>query len=1240
MAEYTRRQQRLVKRGMNISFPGDRLTPEWFQVLQNVRSYRLGEWRQRPGFLLIASLPEAFEILHLARINDNTTNTFRRLAANSAGNVYFDNALHNVYTLQDSGYQAGGYSSVISRPDRSPLPFLFLASAARQGKFSTVGDRTEWGLVAPTVPITSIELFGKVAQTIDDCESAAGFTGTGGAVTAQTRVGAVAISQILYFQGPPGFVSVAPATMSENFQEGMFITFSVNPETTIIESVFPALPSTTIGSISYDSGASGPCCIQLATPTLGLQKDAMIRLNSAENVRVLSVTEGPDGTFSLRCSTVATFTSGDTVDIPRSFVAFANNAHTTADTLSTGYVQFAVAGAGTSDIAKTAALNLASFAGRPAQPEDFIHISILAANPTLITSLRLEFDCDATTNTFTENYFTRTITQTELMTGNNQWTELFLRISSFSRVGSDTTRGWANIAAFRLVCVTTAAINIGIDALWCGGTFGPDTTGAPGYTYIYRARNTLTGSRSNPSPPMRSPMFPRRDRVLANIPVGSYPDAQADAFDVFRIGGTLQEYHLIATVTAASPTMVDDVPDDVAVKQEILEFDRFKPWPRPDLPRAGTVDVVGTTVLRVSGDLFNTAWVGGFGQTIVINNKVYSLYTNPASATVLELNESAGTQTGVDFEIQEPLLDGQPQPAVFGPFSGASGEFNFGVGDPLNPGFLRWTNGNDPESASDANSIELCGPSERMMNGVVLDGVVFAYSDRRSWRIFPSFSGGQTGAGSDFYPQETAMGKGLAGRWAITVGDAIYFVAYDGIYRTRGDALESLTDPSLAPLFRKEGSSQSGDPFFVFPLEPIDFSPAAERFLTLTWSYDGIYLTYQGTITSSFFSLYYSFFTGGWVLDYVAGDILPNSITRVIHEISALDADLVVVGTSQGMVLQQGSGFFEDAGEPINCRIYDRFEDGDDIRSTKRLGDFMIDIDPGGETIHVAPHYDNDLGIVESLDDIPPDSGRQQYVRDIPNGAERVVRNVALDFFWTGQNLGLPKLYAWDVSWLLKPEEIVNRVTDWDGGGYTGSKWLQGFRLRGDTEGTDKDFSVEVNEQGIVTTAESFTFNSNGEGVLTYWFTNPQVCHEMRLRGTDGDLWRNMGVEWIFEPEPEQAAVWETQVTSFDLPFFHHIREVMIAHRSTTDITMAIITDGVVSNSYSIPASAGQRVRSYLPVKGIKSKYHKFRFTSSAPFGLWIADIECRVGAWGRQEAYTTQRPFGDISRTNGGARI
>lgn len=1304
MAEYNRKPQIFIKRGMNVATPGDRLPQEWFQYAQNVRSYIVGEWRQRPGMAALFTTANASNVYFLGRIDDNSAGTFRRIVGTQDGTVYFDDAAHTGSTSVDTGFSGKKYSSVIARPDRATKPFLFMGSDTKNSKFSTTGSRTEWGLAAPTTP-PIVNTQGLSYALVDNCNVITGFVagGVGGAFVDSSRVNTT-ITAIVYDSGSTGMASVIPAAMT-NINAGMFLTFQASEET-IVDEVFPTIATTSIASINYDSGSTGLCTIVLVAPSTGLVRNAIVRINSAEFVRVISVTEGPDGIPSFRTSTVGSFSATQTVAGAGSFRCFLEATYVATNTIVADFVQFTPTAAGLATASKTAALNLAvanlSEGGlgvnRPIQSNDFVHVGI-RGQFNFLTEVQIRFDVDASINDFTRNYFFIALRQPDLQgavsrtqqaisaqqieiqrtqidefvrsqlakrglelskqqidalgnlqrttlddinralgagfeigqdlapvslpgdSGDNQWTELFLPISAFQRVGTEVSRTWANVAAFQISFETTSNVAYGFDDIWVGGTHGPDTNDFPGYNYIYRARNTTTGSVSNPSPPTRSPILSRRRLVDVTMP--SYPDTQADALDVFRIGGILGEYHYVGTVTpSVSSLFRDDLSDITILRNPIVRFDLFKPWPRPDTPKSGTCNVVGTTVIKTGGDDFNVKWVRG--SQIIINGKFHSFYTNPTSTTRVEINESGGSQTNVSWQMPEPLLDSQGLPAVFGrPYNGASGEFIFGVGDPLNPGFLVWTNGNDPESSSDVNFLELCSPSEKLMNGCILDGIIYCFSDKRSWRILPSFTGGQTGAGSSFYPQETAMGKGVAARYGLAVGDSIYFVAHDGIYRTDGNALQSLTDESLGPLFRKDGVNVTP----VVPASPVDFTQEDE--ISLIYSFEGLYFNYKG-LDGLRSTLYYSFLTQGWTIDLSTA--FP--IIRLFREIQSANVDTLILGCEAGRVRSFSASTFTDDGTAISSRIWDREEIWDDLRGTKQVGDVMVDVNPAGATITPTLRYE-DNSTNDVLDTITG-SIRDQFTRDVNSGSGRVVRGAALDLTWSDGSAGMPRVYAWEPAALIKAEESVNRATDFDAGGYSGTKWVQGFRLRGDTLGLDKSFQLEIDGGTFV---EAFTFNANGEQIKTFWLNDPVVAHEMRIKGTDGDLWRNMGIEWIFEPEPEQAAVWETQVTSFDLPFFSHLREVMIAHRSTSDVTMIVTTDNI-SNSYVIPNGSGQRIRSYLPVKAIKAKYHKFRFTSSAPFGLWLKDMECRVGAWGRVEAYTIQRPFGDISRENGGARI
>lgn len=1320
---YSRRSNKLLLRGMNITLPQNRLGMEWAQFIKNLRCYRLGEWRQRPGTTLIADVDVTTDpVIWISRINDVPNGTFRRLVGTTAGSVFVDNAAHNAFSLADSGYSGNPWTSVIARPQQTPLPYMFVANEDRQSKFDLLGARTNWGLSAPVDPPTA-ELLRIAYRVIDTCYDSAPFGVTNGVRSTQVRVPVTAIDYILYDSGSTGWASVAPVSMDENYQEGMFITTSGSPETVIVESVYLPITSTTIAGIRYDSGSTGLCTIQLATPTAGLQRNSLILLNSTEAVRVLSVTMGLDEIPSFRCSTVGTFAVSDTVDGLRSFRAYFDNNHTAAEDLNADYTQDAVAAAGISTLSRSGALDLASTnigGDRPIRNEDYIHISIKVNDFTLVDEIQLQFDVDAATNDFTRNYFFKSIRPPDLQaaytqsassltaqqqeiqrqqidsvrrqtlltekanlesllaTGNlpyfpsqlaqaaldkinnelgggllidsgegalsdpgvggtSQWTELKIPVSEFQRVGSDTSRGWGDVAAFQITINATAAVNVGLSSLWIGGTYGADITGgnttspnssgpSDGYNYVYCARNSSTGTRSNPSPPMRSPILPEREAVEITIPPG-YPDTQADFFDIFRAGGTIPDYHLVGSILASgSLTFIDDLPDDLVVGSLPLTQDAFRPWPRSDRPQEGVVDVVGTTVMWVSGDTFNRRWVRN--NQIIIDDKVYSFYSNPSSTTVLELNESAGFLEDVTFQIPEPTEDGIPLPIVFGPYgTGVSGEFLFGLGDPLNPGYLYFTNGNDPESASDVNYLTLCDPGETLIGGTLLDGIVYVWSDRRSWRILPSFAGGQTQGGSFFYAQQTSMGKGLAAPWALAAGDRLYFLSYDGIYASRGDAIESLTDESIAPLFRRDGSGINQN-FAYGDLAPVSFAVADQKFLSLTYSIDGIYFTYRGT-DGGFYSLYYGFLNQGWTVDRFSFD----SPTRMAREEQVPGTDIVLYGSAQGYLLQLSATEFRDNGIQMSCQLLTREEDWDDSRAQHQIGDVMFDVDPAGQTIVVSLIYDQGASF-RNLDNLTGLT-RQVFIRDVNNGLGDLKITCQAQFTWLGSS-GCSKLYEWQPSALIKPESSKLRATDWDDSGYLGAKWLQGMRIKGDSFNQTKNLTVQGDD---LATISNIQFTADGEQVRAFSW-DPFVTHEMRLIGADDDDWRMMDIEWIWEPEPELVTTWQTQFTNLDLQGFFHIRELLFSYRSFSDIDLVLTIDGTSYPAYTIPNSSGQRARFYFPVLAVKGKYFSFTATSSQGFSIYQQDLEVRAGAWGRNDFYNILRPFGDLSRTKGGARI
>lgn len=1296
---YDRRPQLATLRGMNVTLPGDRLGLEWCQLLRNMRCYRAGEWRQRPG------LQREFRggtqpVLHLKRLNNPLTGGFKIISANEAGEVYDEAG-----ALLDSGYGAEGYSSSVVRPDASPQPFLFLANAERQGKFDVNGARTEWGLQAPTAePVAEVEL--QAYAVIDDCETDAPFTATGGALSTVNRL-TTTITNIIYDAGTNRWACVQPAAMDENWQPGMRVLMATNPETVIVERVFPAVKDTTVAAVAYDSGVTGLCTIQPTLPTLGLQRDMLLLMGAtAEPVRVLSVTDGPGGVPSFRCSTVGTVMAGDAIVGVRSFRAAFDGPHAVGESMSSNYVNLAVAGAGIASVARIATLDLTAtnfVYGRPMQADDFVHISIFVEDWSLVTELQLQFNVDAALINYQNNYFFKSIRPPDLQTaiaqtgtaltaqqqeiqrqqidqyaaqqaqpddgtggsigkfwgldigpgeglltpsgqgplsspgtsGQGQWTELKIALKEFERVGSDGTRGWKDVNGFRVTANTTAAVDVGIDALWIGGTFGPDwqvgqvdtpneTSPTGGLNYIYRFRNTSTGSTSAFSPPLRSPVYPHREGVLVTGQT-TYPDAQADVCDYFRIGGTLGQYYYVGTAPVGALQFLDTIDDATALRNEVAEFDRFKPWPVTDVPRSGTCDVVGTTLVVTGGDVLDVRYTR-FNQ-IIVDGVAYSFYANPSGAARVELNESAGSLTGVAWQMPNPTIEGAPLPVVFGPYSGQSGQYLFGLGSDSEPGVLYYTLGNDPEAASDAGYLEISTPDDPLVGGTVLDGVIYVWSSKQSWRIYPSDLGGQSGAGGLFYPQNTRMGQGLASPWACAAGDALYWVNWAGVWRSNGDAVESISADSLSALFKHDGTEVEGAPFQG--LYPVSFEAADQRWLSLTYSKDGVYLTFRGT-DGGFYNLVYSFMSQGWSLDSYLQDV--HRFSR--EEGNAVDR--LLAGSADGSVYTFESTLALDDGRAIGCAFVGRAEDWGDTRAQKLVGDNMVDVAPGGNTLAVALQVDNATGSVAFEPTTITGSGRDQFVLDLNDGGGWLARNAALQMTWETVAGALTRLYEWQPAALRKPEYSRQRATDWDNAGSMGNKWLQGCRITCDTYTAIKTFRVETD--GAFTLAD-LSVQTQGEQTVAFSWT-PGTTHQMRLVGDDDLPWRVMAIEWVWEPEPDLATVWHTQFTSLDQQGYMHIRDMLVALRSSTDVMMFISWDELSEDAYLLSATAGERAKLYVPVLPKKGKVAHFRFAGAQPFSLYLNDTEARVKSWGLEQPYRVVRPFGDLAHTNGGARI
>lgn len=386
-------------------------------------------------------------------------------------------------------------------------------------------------------------------------------------------------------------------------------------------------------------------------------------------------------------------------------------------------------------------------------------------------------------------------TSQALALGNNQWIELTCKVSDLQRIGTETSTTLSNITAAEIIVnAINSNTQVEFDALWLSGGYNPDLTVGNPYVWSYRYRSSLTGARSNPSPPIRGGVIPRRQAIaIAGV---SSSDPQVDLIDWFRLGGTLPTWTYDGTTPNNDPNFLATYGDAQILGGETLDFDVYQPWPSTGADSQGVVNVAGSAVQWVSGDPFNVNWIPG--TQILINGQPYTLYAQPPNGNFLEIVENAGALAAAAYTIAKPTVIGGLQDTLSDDYNGV----HFSVGDRANPGSLRWTTGNDPDATSLSNRLDVTTGSEPLMNVFLWDGVPFVWSSDNLYRV-----GDDPTGVSQFRAYVTPCGRGLWSKWAFCVTpQGVVFLAKDGLYLTNGGSPAiSLSDPDLYRLFPHDG---------------------------------------------------------------------------------------------------------------------------------------------------------------------------------------------------------------------------------------------------------------------------------------------------------------------------------------------------------------------------------------------------------------------------------------------------
>ena len=445
--------------------------PQITGYLRNMRAYLPERLSARAGMAVVNATPfDQLNIHSIRRLNDPVLGTSKRVYG--AGTKLY---LSEGTAAADTGYSGNPLSLVPFQPAQSPESWMYVADSAKMRKIRSDGLLHSVGMEPPLVaPSTA---FGPPAVQILSSFATVGSWvngGTAGAISVVNRLTGT-ITEILYDSGSVGFASVIPSAGTAQMQPGMLVLVNSgggSQETVVVTGVYQAVGSTTIASIVYDSGTAGLCTIapvaatvaggtgtlpppvgggtggggggggrqgggrlsfatRLATPPLpvppkniaptthplGLQQDAIVLLNSGggnqEYVRVISISVGPNGQASFRCSTVNTHVATETITGESTFRAFFSNTHVNTEPLSDKDFQTTVT-AGIGFLTITSPFNLSEADGNPLQETDTINISLNFDHPEFLIEAKLLFDVDPTTNDFAHNYFYYTMRQSDV----------------------------------------------------------------------------------------------------------------------------------------------------------------------------------------------------------------------------------------------------------------------------------------------------------------------------------------------------------------------------------------------------------------------------------------------------------------------------------------------------------------------------------------------------------------------------------------------------------------------------------------------------------------------------------------------------------------------------------------------------------------------------------------------------------------------------------------------------------
>lgn len=1083
-------------RGLKLNSRPDTLAPGKYSVATNVRGYTGSSIRTRPGLsqLFVTTQPSAPITDLRAYVALITDNLPRILGRDSSDRVWLDNGTL-AGTLAGAGASAGAMM-IPFRPNQSPNPYMYVANGSDYQKFSApaagVVTMQKVGIAEPqTAP--DAYLFTQNAFNVRASGGVWTPAGTAGAVVTGNRV-ADTVQAVLKDPISSSRMFSLQVISATLFQKMMPITLNnVLNGSFYVQDVFaPISGPITVQNIYYYSGTTGRCVIvpsRLAgTPGSGessiyadnlissLRRGTLLKVNT-EIVYVWSVAVGPDGSACIETSTTGTHAAGEAIISVPAIQVVSTGSYTPAvtHTITSLYTDSSI-GAGIGTLTATMAPSFNQLSG-PAQPDDLVSIGLMVADITKINEIKILFDVgdgtftkdfyyytvrpsdltNAIANSATQLATAQTVTQraiidaeaaiaaknqgktqssAQLMAGSQTWGQIVFSLRDLTRVGSDQSKSLLTTNAMQFLVNANGAVDFRMDngGMFTGGyQLDVGEIGSP-FLYCVRPRAQATGVIGNPSPPTRYGTNPRRQEVILALPSAAY-DTQIDTWDVFRYGGTVTAWRFIGSIPSSNSFFTDNFTDDAARAGDVLDFDNYEPWPTVDLPNSGAVTGFSGTIAIVSSTTANILRYLPGTLVRLGGQNVYTLRLRPVSlgggSYRLEFVECASF--GNTFLIQEPSMANQNLPYMWGP--DANGTV-FAVGDPLRPGTLYFSKGNNPDSAPDAYNIEITPPTEPLLGGQVVDGLSYVGSSKRWWALYPT----PDNPLARYNVVEVPFPRGIIAPYGhCTDGVSIFSWTKDGIWSTTKG---SLTDEDLFNLFPHEGVggqdvTYNGRTYFA-----PDYAQANK--FRLTHANGFLYAIYVGKTDGIYHTLTLDLHRMAWCEDSWGGGgstaalfvTCAYQIEQQVQSGGVINNILLFGGRtggggSVGMVAVQKEGVNDGPASPITCYLATNEFDAGDIRAPKQWGDLFLDVIPngaGGNLLSVQPISQGAaVGPLMNL------SGSFTRVRTARSMNGIVVSDfMGLYITWTDDFTLIPgptTLYSWQPSYDIQPARTAGWTT-------------------------------------------------------------------------------------------------------------------------------------------------------------------------------------------------------------------